>query len=116
MSCLLRSLSLKSFPKCLGCKFSSSQVLYGIPDIRLFWSRDSGFLTQFAGKSPNENFKYVPISIHPQVLYDLSFWLPEGISPKEMAAETCDLIRSIGDELVEQVSYISVFLINISES
>ncbi|KAL3985710.1 tRNA synthetases class II core domain (F) family protein [Acanthocheilonema viteae] len=86
-----------------------AMILYGIPDIRLFWSRDSGFLTQFSGKSPNENFKYVPISIHPQVFYDLSFWLPEGVGPKEMAAETCDLIRSIGDQLIEQVKITDTF-------
>lgn len=95
-------------------KFGYLQALYGISDIRLFWSRDSGFLTQFAGKSPNENFKYVPISIHPQVFYDLSFWLPEDMDPKEMVAETCDLIRSVGDQLIEQVSYVSVCLITIS--
>uniref|UniRef100_A0A0R3RW50 phenylalanine--tRNA ligase n=1 Tax=Elaeophora elaphi TaxID=1147741 RepID=A0A0R3RW50_9BILA len=87
-----------------------AMALYGIPDIRLFWSRDSGFLTQFAEKSPNENFKYVPISIHPQVLYDLSFWLPEGVSPKQMAAETCDLIRSIDDQLIEQVKVTDTFV------
>ncbi|MCP9264591.1 valyl-tRNA aminoacylation [Dirofilaria immitis] len=86
-----------------------AMVLYGIPDIRLFWSRDSGFLTQFAGKSPNENFKYMPISIHPQVFYDVSFWLPEDIGPEEMAAETYDLIRSIGDQLIEQVKIIDTF-------
>ncbi|OZC08605.1 phenylalanine--tRNA ligase [Onchocerca flexuosa] len=87
-----------------------AMALYGISDIRLFWSRDSGFLTQFSGKSPDENFKYVPISIHPQVLYDLSFWLPEGVGPKEMAAETCDLIRSIGDQLIEQVKITDTFV------
>ncbi|VDK79847.1 unnamed protein product [Litomosoides sigmodontis] len=86
-----------------------AMALYGIPDIRLFWSRDSGFLSQFSGKSPNENFKYVPVSIHPQVLYDLSFWLPEGVGPEEMAAETCDLIRSIGDQLIEQVKITDTF-------
>ncbi|CAG9535462.1 unnamed protein product [Cercopithifilaria johnstoni] len=86
-----------------------AMALYGVPDIRLFWSLDSGFLTQFAGKSPNEDFKYVPISIHPQVFYDLSFWLPEGVGPKEMNAETCDLIRSIGDQLIEQVKITDTF-------
>ncbi|EFO28194.2 phenylalanyl-tRNA synthetase [Loa loa] len=86
-----------------------AMAVYGISDIRLFWSRDSGFLTQFAGKSPSENFKYVPVSIHPPVLYDLSFWLPAGVDPEEMAAETCDLIRSIGDQLIEQVKIIDTF-------
>lgn len=27
-----------------------AMIMYGIPDIRLFWSKDSGFLSQFEGK------------------------------------------------------------------
>jgi phenylalanyl-tRNA synthetase alpha chain len=32
--------------------------LYGIPDIRLFWSRDSGFLSQFAADDPKANIVF----------------------------------------------------------
>ncbi|VDK27935.1 unnamed protein product [Gongylonema pulchrum] len=87
-----------------------AMILYEIPDIRLFWSRDSGFLSQFAGKSPNDDIKYVPVSVHPQILYDLSFWLPEGISPEAMVAETYDLIRSLGGELIEQVKVTDTYM------
>lgn len=39
--------------------------LYSIPDIRLFWSKDSGFLSQFKGCDVNDNITYkVCISIH----------------------------------------------------
>lgn len=31
-----------------------AMIMYGIPDIRLFWSKDSGFLNQFEGKKPDD--------------------------------------------------------------
>ena len=33
-------------------------IIYSIPDIRLLWSRDSGFLNQFADKSPTDDIVY----------------------------------------------------------
>jgi hypothetical protein len=32
--------------------------MYQIPDIRLFWSTDTGFLSQFATDDPNEKIIY----------------------------------------------------------
>lgn len=34
---------------------------------RLFWTKDSGFLSQFEGKSPTDSIVYKPISAYPQV-------------------------------------------------
>lgn len=35
-----------------------AMCLYDIPDIRLFWSKDSGFLNQFKFEDPNTTVKY----------------------------------------------------------
>lgn len=86
-----------------------AMVLYSIPDIRLFWSNDTGFLNQFKNLKLEENFKYQPISIHPQLYMDLSFWLPNGVTSTEMKANGMDLIRSIGGDLVEQVEIMDEF-------
>uniref|UniRef100_A0AC34Q044 Phenylalanyl-tRNA synthetase n=1 Tax=Panagrolaimus sp. JU765 TaxID=591449 RepID=A0AC34Q044_9BILA len=86
-----------------------AMVLYSIPDIRLFWSKDTGFLNQFKNLKPEETIKYQPISIHPQLYMDLSFWLPNGVTPTEMKANGMDLIRSTGGDLVEQVEIVDEF-------
>jgi phenylalanyl-tRNA synthetase alpha chain len=86
-----------------------AMVLYEIPDIRLFWTKDSGFLNQFKDCKPEDTVKYKPISSHPQLYMDISFWLPAGITVDEMKANAMDLIRSVGGDLVEQVSIVDEF-------
>lgn len=43
-----------------------AMILYDIPDIRLFWSGDTGFLSQFNEKDINKNIKYKAVSKFPQ--------------------------------------------------
>ncbi|XPS71906.1 Phenylalanine--tRNA ligase [Ascochyta lentis] len=57
-----------------------AMLLYSIPDIRLFWSRDSRFLSQFSEAGPIKTF--VPFSKYPACFKDVSFWL----QPKKSAA------------------------------
>lgn len=50
-----------------------AMLLYSIPDIRLFWSTDTRFLSQFSTSSPIKRF--VPFSKYPACYKDVSFWL-----------------------------------------
>lgn len=53
-----------------------AMVLFGIPDIRLFWSDDPRFLSQF--KEGQFNTKFHPFSKFPPCYKDVSFWLPDA--------------------------------------
>ncbi|XP_055372380.1 probable phenylalanine--tRNA ligase, mitochondrial [Condylostylus longicornis] len=81
-----------------------AMVLFDIPDIRLFWSNDTGFLCQFSEKNIKILNKYKPISSYPQCVNDLSFWLPEKIEDQFHLNDFYDLVRNIGEDIVEQVT------------
>ncbi|XP_037069199.1 LOW QUALITY PROTEIN: probable phenylalanine--tRNA ligase, mitochondrial [Pollicipes pollicipes] len=81
--------------------------LYDIPDIRLFWSRDTGFLNQFRVEDCEQKIRYKLVSQHPQCSNDLSFWLPAGDAYS--SADFYDLVRTLGGDLVEQVSLVDEF-------
>ena len=50
-----------------------AMLLYSIPDIRLFWSKDARFLSQFSESAPIKTF--VPFSKYPACFKDVAFWL-----------------------------------------
>jgi phenylalanyl-tRNA synthetase alpha chain len=84
---------------------------YGIPDIRLFWTKDTGFIHQFENKSPFDTVNFKQFSSCPQCINDLSFWLPTDrledspYTPNDFY----DLCRTVGGDLVEQVKLIDEF-------
>lgn len=87
-----------------------TMVLYDIPDIRLFWSNDTGFLNQFREEDFGQQTKYKPISQYPQCSNDLSFWLPTGQSVDQFAVnDFYDLVRDVAGDIVEQVTVIDRF-------
>lgn len=71
------------YPDRLGWAFGIgleriSMLLFNIPDIRLFWSQDPRFLSQFSSIKPIQRF--APFSRHPECYKDVSFWLPQSKS------------------------------------
>lgn len=52
-----------------------SMVLFSIPDIRLFWTTDQRFHSQF---SQGQITTFKPYSRYPECYKDMSFWLPVG--------------------------------------
>ena len=76
-------------------------VLFSIPDIRLFWSTDERFLTQFEqGKIQ----VFQPYSKYPSCFKDVSFWVPQGESIHEN--DFCDIVRDTAGDLVEDVKQV----------
>ena len=88
-----------------------AMVLYGIPDIRLFWSTDTGFLSQFSAASPDTRVLYKAHSKFPQCTNDLSFWLPSKETEEDLFSpnDFYDLVRDIGGDIVEQVRLVDEF-------
>jgi len=84
-----------------------AMVLYKIPDIRLFWSNDTGFTHQFEGKSPDDVIEFVPFSKSPQCINDMSFWLPQDQVFE--SNDFYDLARTVGGDLIEQIKLVDVF-------
>ncbi|CAL1273594.1 unnamed protein product [Larinioides sclopetarius] len=82
-----------------------AMTLYSIPDVRLFWSQDSGFLSQFDVNDIDTPIKYKEISKYPQCINDISFWVPNDYHPNNFF----DIARGIGGEIIEQVHKIDEF-------
>ncbi|KAM9839800.1 phenylalanine--tRNA ligase, mitochondrial isoform 1-T3 [Aulostomus maculatus] len=85
-----------------------AMVLYKIPDIRSFWSEDERFLKQFRVESIHQPVCFQPLSKYPPFHNDISFWLPPD--PVTYSRnDFYDMVRSIGGDLVEEVSLVDEF-------
>ncbi|KAF5315546.1 hypothetical protein D9611_004698 [Ephemerocybe angulata] len=82
-----------------------AMVLYSIPDIRLFWTEDERFLSQFKA---GEITTFKPYSKYPACYKDVSFWLPAETSLHEN--DFCDLVRDTAGDLVEDVKKVDQFV------
>ncbi|EIN07364.1 phenylalanyl-tRNA synthetase [Punctularia strigosozonata HHB-11173 SS5] len=81
-----------------------AMILYSIPDIRLFWSQDPRFISQF---SPCQITTFKPYSKFPSCYKDASFWLPaHGLNKNDVF----DVVRDIAGDLVEDVALIDEFI------
>lgn len=101
-----------------------AMLLYSIPDIRLFWSTDSRFLSQFSASAPIQRF--VPFSKYPACIKDVSFWVPvkseRGMSaagglsknastPTEFHEnDVMEIARDVCGDLVEDVRLVDEFV------
>ncbi|EIW68997.1 hypothetical protein TREMEDRAFT_68902 [Tremella mesenterica DSM 1558] len=112
-----------------------AMVLFDIPDIRLFWSTDPRFISQF---SPGQITQFKPYSKYPPCYKDMSFWLPISSVPAssehgavsaggriqegEMSVKMdenggkvfhendfCEIVRDVAGDLVETVELIDDF-------
>uniref|UniRef100_A0A060T1Z4 Phenylalanine--tRNA ligase, mitochondrial n=1 Tax=Blastobotrys adeninivorans TaxID=409370 RepID=A0A060T1Z4_BLAAD len=86
----------------------AAMILFGIPDIRLFWSQDSRFLSQF---KPGTVSTFKPYSKYPGTVRDVAFWLPEGDKDGHTVHinDLMEVIRGVAGDLVENVSLIDEF-------
>ncbi len=86
-----------------------AMILYSIPDIRLFWSEDSRFLSQFEDVADDHAITFSPYSKYPPCFKDVSFWLPDTPGSTFCHNDVHEIVRNIADDLVEQVEILDSF-------
>ena len=107
-----------------------AMLLFSIPDIRLFWSRDLRFLSQFKAqaspasskgmeysKSELKIAKFVPFSKHPPCYKDVSFWIGKPALDVQGSAQQSfhendfmEVVRDIAGDLAEEAKLVDDFV------
>lgn len=81
-----------------------AMIMYNIPDIRLFWSSDPRFLSQFQQDSISE---FKPFSKYPSCFKDVSFYIPrESIIHDN---DVYEIVRNYAGDLVEKMELVDSF-------
>lgn len=75
-------------------------LVFGVPDVRIFWSSDERFKSQFR-EGRIDMFR--SFSKYPLVVRDMSFWKPEGFSSNSLM----EIIRENAGDIVEDVKLVS---------
>ncbi|KAL7462935.1 hypothetical protein ACHAXS_003309 [Conticribra weissflogii] len=94
-----------------------AMILFSIPDIRLFWTEDERFHSQFQS---GEIVKFKSYSKYPPVFKDIAFWTTsagkEGEKGERKESDESfvendffDLVRSTAGDLVERIELIDAF-------
>lgn len=87
-----------------------AMLLFGIPDIRLFWSTDTRFLKQFQPSSNNDDGAFViftPYSKYPPCYKDIAFWIVDREAYH--SNDFYDIVRQVAGEWIEAVQLVDVF-------
>ena len=80
-----------------------AMVMFDIPDIRLFWSTDKRFTSQFTS---GQITKFVPFSKYEVCYKDISFYLSNGFSYNDL----CSIARDEDtDNLIESIALVDAF-------
>jgi phenylalanyl-tRNA synthetase alpha chain len=79
-----------------------AMILFEIPDIRLFWTDDERFHSQF---KEGQITKFESYSKYPPVFKDIAFWLPENYVENDFF----EMARGVAGDLVEKIDMIDEF-------
>jgi phenylalanyl-tRNA synthetase alpha chain len=85
-----------------------AMVLFGIQDIRLFWSQDPRFTQQF---NAGQITTFKSYSKNPPCYQDISFWLPDASKgfAKFHENDFCEIVRDVAGDLAEETVLVSCF-------